>query len=189
LVRAQAATALGQVGDPEAVEPLLQGLHDPETLVQIAAAEALGTLRDARAVAALQAVFEHGTTYVPTAQEARICLQAKAARGLALIGEPASVELLERNLHSKRWGRQVAAAIGLAYRRDARSYAILVRALDVAITDVQIEVVQALGYLANVQAIQTLHRIAQQQRIPSSVTESARQILKGIDQGQTSGVE
>ncbi len=47
---AVAAEALGRLGDPAAVEPLLVALADTEPQVQYAAAEALGRLGDARAV-------------------------------------------------------------------------------------------------------------------------------------------
>jgi HEAT repeat protein len=181
LIRAQAARALGQLGDPQAVEPLIQTLRDPDSLVQMAAAEALGTLSDVRAVQSLQTIFQKGTFFVPTSKEARICLQAKAARGLALIGEPLSLQLLARNLHSKRWGRQVTAAIGLAYRQDPRAFDILVRAMNTPMTNVQIEVIEALGYLASEQAIQILSEIAQDQYIPVHVTHHALQILKRIN--------
>jgi HEAT repeat protein len=51
--RAAAAEALGVLGDPRAVEPLITALHDPEDYVRSHAAVALGKLGDKRALAPL----------------------------------------------------------------------------------------------------------------------------------------
>ena len=51
--RHMAATILGDLGDPVAVEPLIAALDDPDPSVQVAAASALGQLGDARAVGPL----------------------------------------------------------------------------------------------------------------------------------------
>ncbi|HMA36537.1 MAG TPA: HEAT repeat domain-containing protein [Chloroflexia bacterium] len=48
--RAEAAFALGQIGDPRAVEPLIAALRDEDTVVRTEAAAALGALGDRRAV-------------------------------------------------------------------------------------------------------------------------------------------
>src|SRR5712692_7195623 len=50
-VRRQAALAAGRIGDTAAVEPLLGALGDSSVAVQVAAAFALGLLRDPRALA------------------------------------------------------------------------------------------------------------------------------------------
>jgi len=49
-VRSSAADALGGVGDPKAVEPLITALSDEDSGVRRSAADALGSLGDARAV-------------------------------------------------------------------------------------------------------------------------------------------
>ena len=47
------AFALGLIGDPLAVDPLLLALKDPEPVVRGRAAEALGQIGDARAAPAI----------------------------------------------------------------------------------------------------------------------------------------
>ncbi len=49
-VRWYAVRALGSIGDPRAVEPLIATLTDPRELVRSAAAEALGRIGDPRAI-------------------------------------------------------------------------------------------------------------------------------------------
>jgi HEAT repeat protein len=57
------AEALGLLGDPRAVEPLIIALTDPEKAVREGAAEALGRLGDARALIPLKQLLE---TLVPS---------------------------------------------------------------------------------------------------------------------------
>src|SRR5512137_1023991 len=51
--RVRAAEALGELGDPAAVEPLIEALRDPFIDVQWLAAKSLGKIGDLRAVAHL----------------------------------------------------------------------------------------------------------------------------------------
>ncbi|MGB9837879.1 HEAT repeat domain-containing protein [Methanothermobacter sp.] len=53
-VRAAAARALGSIGDPGAVEPLMNALEDPDIEVRISALRALGSFRDERSVDAVE---------------------------------------------------------------------------------------------------------------------------------------
>jgi HEAT repeat protein len=53
-VRRAAAEALGEIGDPRAVDALLGALNDPDALLRCEAVVALGRIRDARAVPRLQ---------------------------------------------------------------------------------------------------------------------------------------
>ena len=55
--REAAADALGEIGDPKAVEPLIAALKDPDDDVREAAAEALGRIGDPRAVDPLNAAL------------------------------------------------------------------------------------------------------------------------------------
>lgn len=63
-VRAEAAKALGELGDPRAVDPLIPLLKDEVKLVRARAAEALGTLGDMRAVDPLIPVLKDEDEWV-----------------------------------------------------------------------------------------------------------------------------
>jgi HEAT repeat protein len=177
-VRDHAAGALGQVGDSQAVEPLIETLRDRVWTVQIAAAEALGNLRDVRAAEPLRAIVQNVARFAAGPREHHFHLRAKAARGIALIGDPPSLQLLERGVCSQQWARRVTAAVGLAYRMDSRSLDILVSALTTPLQALQIEVVEALGALGDRRAIPALQAVADSQRIPTRVIRVARHALK-----------
>ena len=57
-VRTAAAGALGQIGDPRAVEPLIAALKDEGESVRSSAARALGKIGDPRAVESLSAALK-----------------------------------------------------------------------------------------------------------------------------------
>lgn len=58
--RQAAASALGEIGDARAVEPLIQTLEDRDSLVAGKAAQALGRIGDARAVEPLIQALKDG---------------------------------------------------------------------------------------------------------------------------------
>ena len=64
------AAALGQLGMPQAVEPLLPFLSDEAWWVRVGVAEALGQLGDARAIEPLCACLQDQTEQVRRAAEA-----------------------------------------------------------------------------------------------------------------------
>jgi HEAT repeat protein len=64
VVRADAAKALGQIGDKRAIPPLLATLNDPNPAVECASAIALGTLRSSDAVNPLLALLKTQTNWV-----------------------------------------------------------------------------------------------------------------------------
>ncbi|MCU0722923.1 MAG: HEAT repeat domain-containing protein, partial [Planctomycetes bacterium] len=75
-VRAWAAAALGHLGDPRALDPLLRLLGSGDrTLVRTRAAEALGRLGDPRASAALRAVVLDGREPWYVRQAARAAMR------------------------------------------------------------------------------------------------------------------
>ncbi|BAW97401.1 phycocyanin alpha subunit phycocyanobilin lyase, CpcE [[Synechococcus] sp. NIES-970] len=59
-LRRNAAKALGKLGNPAAVEPLIESLGSPDYYVRESAAQALETLGDARAIPALQKLLAGG---------------------------------------------------------------------------------------------------------------------------------
>jgi HEAT repeat protein len=101
-VRAAAAYALGQIGDPRAVEPLIAALGDESSDVRQDAAYALGEIKDPRAVEPLIAALKDWHSNVRKA----------AAKALVKIGTPA-VELLIAALRDEDERVRQAAAEAL----------------------------------------------------------------------------
>jgi HEAT repeat protein len=180
LVRDHAARALGQIGSSQAVEPLLQILHDRVWTVQVAAAAALGDLRDVRAAEPLRAIMQNVAHFAAGPRDDHFHLRAKAARGIALIGDSPSLELLDRHIQAEHWARSTTAAIGLAYRTDSRSFDILINALNTPLPALQIEVAEALSALGDRRAMPALQAIADSQRIPTQVIRVATHALKQL---------
>jgi HEAT repeat protein len=100
-LRAAAARALGRIGDVQALDPLIASLEDRNPNVHPAVAEALGEIGDARAVEALADAL--GSRFASEA----------AARALARIGTPATVEPLVAALRDGRRDVRKAAAEAL----------------------------------------------------------------------------
>ncbi|MCJ7444836.1 MAG: HEAT repeat domain-containing protein [Methanotrichaceae archaeon] len=62
-------TALGQLNDTRAVDPLIQSLNDENIFVQYIAAEALGQLNDTRAIDPLRKALSNEDSGVRQAEE------------------------------------------------------------------------------------------------------------------------
>lgn len=103
-VRAHAARALGQLGDPRAGPLLLNGLSDSDPLVRIESAQALGSLRPSGSAAALMQALQDPDPYVREA----------VAVGLGMLGEPSVAPVLLGALQDQEAGvrRQAALALG-----------------------------------------------------------------------------
>jgi HEAT repeat protein len=80
--RAEAALALGKIGNPRAVEPLIAVLEGEDRVVREFAAEALGQIGDPRAVKSLVAALRDDDGY----------LREIAADALAQIGDVSAIE-------------------------------------------------------------------------------------------------
>jgi len=187
-VRYYAAQALGEFGSPDAVEPLIQILYDPVYTVQIAAAQALGTLQDGRAAIPLRAVFTRSSTIILKSRvpaqfyrEMRMSFQAKAARGLGLLGDTQSLSLLEQYFRSTQWERQAMAAIGLGYQRDPRAFAILTAVLTSDLYGMLVDAARALGQLGGSQAISLIRAAAKRQDVPSPALYPIGALLEQLE--------
>jgi HEAT repeat protein len=91
--RLDAVVALGRIGDAQGEGALLAALDDPNSLVRTKAAEGLGDLRSRKAVRRLTEML---------AAEGWI-ERASAAQALARIGDPASVPHLQEARSREKW--------------------------------------------------------------------------------------
>ena len=87
-VRYAAVYSLGEMRDPEAVDPLIGLLQDPDPCTRRIAAHALGKLGDPRAVAPLMSVLNRA--------EENLCVQCVTASALGRLGDQQPVQLLLR---------------------------------------------------------------------------------------------
>lgn len=195
-VRSQAAEALGRLGDPHAAEALIVALRDRSWTVQLAAATALGDLGNSRAAAPLRATLQQIESFVPESavdafmlQDVRMHIHAAAARALARIGDTPSLQLLEQLLQSDRWIAQVAAAVGLAVRKDPRVFETLAKALNDKTTAIAMEAAEGLGHLADQRAEPLLTAASRNRHIPIMVSEVAAQALKQLEATASDSIE
>jgi len=128
-VRGAAATALGQLGDPRAVNPLIRALNDSDGGVRGATATALGQIGDTHAVNPLITVIQNDEWSVREAAVAALgnigahavgpliaalhdqdeYVRRAAAEALGQIGDPRAVEALISALDESAAARQAAA--------------------------------------------------------------------------------
>jgi hypothetical protein len=110
-VRRDAAGALGDMGDPAAVEPLMVALDDDSASVRIAVIAALGRIGDPAAVEPLMAAL----------RSQAVDIRKAAADSLGQVGDPRAVEALIVCLEDASWSVRCAAADALGQIRDARA--------------------------------------------------------------------
>lgn len=115
--RGAAATALGRLKAPAAVEPLIRALHNPDSFVRWGAASALGQIGDSRAIAPLLGLIEDESYRV----------RGEVGQALARLGEPRGFDLLVSVMKEASDPR---AAEALGRLGDQRAVEHLVRALD-----------------------------------------------------------
>ena len=95
-VRFEAAAALGDVGDPDCIEPLIAALDDTERVREVAI-RSLGKIGDQQAIPPL----------VKALQDQNWEIRSMAARSLGTIGDESAIEpliiALENESESVRW--------------------------------------------------------------------------------------
>jgi hypothetical protein len=186
-VRLYAARVLGEDTDSRAVDVLLKALWDDSWVVQVAAIESLGNLRDTRASEPLLNLYQDVMPYLPDSPadthwrtEISIDLQANAARGLALLNY--ALPILERDFNSEIWQTRAVAAVGLAYQNDLRVFETLIQALhDDKILSLQIAAAKALAYLGDPSAVPVLQAIIADRHIPVRVIDIVKEQLTHFD--------
>ena len=117
LVRADAATRLGQARAPDAVESLLAVLDDPNEDVRVAAAIALGQIGDPVAVPELAAKIDDPLRTVRIA----------TCQALAELGDPAAIEPLSKLLYDEDDKMRLVAARAIGQIKDPAAVDTLVR--------------------------------------------------------------
>jgi HEAT repeat protein len=119
-LRGWAASALGEIGDTRAVEPLIAALQDQVPVVREWAAQALGEIGDARAVEPLIAALQDEDPDV----------RKIAAGALGQIRDARAVEFLLAALEDKNQEMIAAAHRFFIERGEKGSEAILIEALN-----------------------------------------------------------
>jgi HEAT repeat protein len=134
---------LGRLGEPRAVEPLIQALRDPDSPVRERAARLLGDLGDARAVRSLiEALVDSGSD-----ESERVTVRRAVAEALARLGEVQWQELAGLDDPSLRC---------VAECRDPRLLKPLLSALRDRHSSVRADAAEALGVLGDPRAVQPL---------------------------------
>ena len=137
-VGAMAAAALGRLGDPQAVEPLIAALQTRDSAVRNHAARALGQIGDARAVEPLIAALQGGSWD----------LRGAAVQALGQIGDARALEPLVAAMQARMDERmRQAAAKALGQIGDVRAVEPLVATLPDPYPDVHRAVAEALDRL------------------------------------------
>lgn len=147
-VRQAAARALGELGDPGAVEPLAAALRvDTAPAVREAIVAALAMLGDRRAVEALAAALHDTETDQP--------LRKTIAAALGRLGHPPAVEALLIACGDPSRGVRVAARKALTGMGQG-AVTQLIKALDHSSDRVRARAAEALGGLNNPRAVEPL---------------------------------
>ncbi|MBV5260165.1 HEAT repeat domain-containing protein [Synechococcus moorigangaii CMS01] len=96
-LRRNAAKALGKLGNPVAVEPLIESLASPDYYVRESAAQSLEALGDKRAIPALQALLADGVAAAVKAADKPHLVQPYEAviEALGTLGATGAIALIE----------------------------------------------------------------------------------------------
>ena len=145
-VRYAIASALGEIGNEQAVKPLIAALKDQDWQVRRCIVTALAKIGDERAVEPLIEALKD------TNKE--VC--GRAATELAKIGDERAVEPLIDVLNDKDWGNRYAAALALAEIGNEQVVEPLIAALKDDKWKVRYITASALGTIGDERAIEPL---------------------------------
>ncbi len=144
-----AAEALGQIGDPKALEPLINALKDEQWIVRRSAARALGNICSPHAIDPL----------IKTLEDENLDVRCEAALALGNIGDSRAVEPLIKML---KGGKETTAAIvALGEIGDPRAVDTLILALRDGVwgaDEVSANAATALGKIGDARAVKPLLR-------------------------------
>lgn len=119
-LRMAAATALGKIGDADAVGPLVQRLNDSDERVRVRAARSCGRIGDPRAVEPL----------IERLSDPVVDVRRATANALGRIGTQQSIDALRRLLDDESEAVRRIAVDGLGNSSDPRAAKSLIEALD-----------------------------------------------------------
>lgn len=176
-VRADAARALGKIGDPRAVEPLIAVLHDLDDPARFDAAYALAFIMDPRAIDPLIMAHEQNMAEVREDDKYISSDLFSAQDALEIIGILAVEQLIAVLQTGNEDMRKMAAHV-LGEVGDLRAVSPLINALSDIDESVRAEAAEALGTLQDPQAIQPLN-LAMQDAY-TRVRKTARAALERI---------
>ena len=168
-VRIAAAESLSYVNQPEVIEPLLEALHDSDSVVRMYAIYGLGrTLHEPRAIEPLCTALYDVDEYV----------RGIAARNLGYLGGARAVEALWEAVWDESRGIQADAVIGLGMLGVLGNPPIFDSLLAQLEGDSQDKyaVALALGYLGDVRAVEPLLAVLndQENRLARAVPQPRR---------------
>jgi len=174
--RLYAAKALGEIGDPRAVDPLIAALKVESQWTREAAAEALGKIGDPRAVKPLIA------TAINRDEEWGWVCEA-AARALVQIGAPA-VEPLIAALKDENKDTRLCAAKALGLIGDSRALEPLIAALEDKDGEVQQAAICVLEKLQNPRAVEAVKECQRRREHGSFGSRSRAAIARWVKERQ-----
>jgi len=205
-IRADAASALGDLKDSRGIEPLIEALRDESPEVRIAAEGSLGMSGDPRALIPLIQMLsdENGnvrvdaTSILGSYNDTRAVdplidaleydedygVRAMAAVSLGVIRDPRAVEPLIQSLDDVSPTVRCNAAVSLGqFLKDPRALNPLIQALDDENGDVRWRAAFALGELKDPRAIDPLKHALQDE--DATVRDEAETALKKLEGQQT----
>jgi HEAT repeat protein len=144
--RVGAAGALGEMGDPGGLKPLLAALKDSEAVVRAAAAAALAQLGSAQAVPELIILLRDRVRNVRVA----------ALTALGQLGDPVAIESMAALTNDREWEVRAALAEALGRLGDRRALPTVQELLKESDPEVRQNAADALGKLNDDSAIESL---------------------------------
>ncbi|MCW4032078.1 MAG: HEAT repeat domain-containing protein [Candidatus Bathyarchaeota archaeon] len=162
-IRARAAGALGNIGDPRAVEPLSKGLKDTYYPVRVEVANALGKIRDPRVVEPLLGAL--------TDQD--INVKEKAWDALQKSCDARDINSLIEALHNSETRDYAARILGKIGKPAVES---LIRALENNEYFVRVSVIEQLGRIGDERAVDPLIELLRDQDLMTLAVEALGRI-------------
>lgn len=146
-VRIDAARALGDLGDPKAIDPLVEALKDKFRPVREAAAEALGKLGgDPRGVEAFLDFLKNSSSMV----------REEGAAALGKIGHRSAAEALIQVINDESFFVRLSAVISLGKVGDSGATEPLTQCLKDEDKDIREAASSALGIVGDARAVESL---------------------------------